>query len=142
LSPRLLSRASAVAASSAVVGAAAVAVSDAEKAASERAALERKLADLETNLLALKQMQIDFAPMYEMTPALGEKARSDIVAHEKLVDAARQALVDHERRVKAELEHAGREPREARGARKRGGRESGGQEEDGERPGGGGCGRA
>jgi hypothetical protein len=106
LSPRLLSRASAVAASSAVVGAAAVAVSDAEKAASERAALERKLADLETNLLALKQMQIDFAPMYEMTPALGEKARSDIVAHEKLVDAARQALVDHERRVKAELEHA------------------------------------
>ncbi len=89
-----------------MVGAAAVAVSDAEKAASERAALERKLADLETNLLALKQMQIDFAPMYEMTPALGEKARSDIVAHEKLVDAARQALVDHDRRVKAELEYA------------------------------------
>lgn len=88
------------------VAAAAAAASAVSSAEAERAALERKVVEHETNLAALKQMQADFAPMYEMAPEMGEKARSDIAAQERTLLAARQAVADFDRRAASEQAQA------------------------------------
>lgn len=76
------------------------------RAAEQRAQIERKIAEHEELLRTLKQMQLDFAPMYEMAPEMGEKTRKDVAAQERHIEHYRQALADHDRLSTVELQQA------------------------------------